>query len=54
MHDLFHRYVVKVWKELDFSNGKYKVVNKIVARMCIKYYVKYQKYRNKYIHDEKK
>ena len=54
MQELFRGYVVVVWKGTNFSSTKYNVLNKIVAKKCVEFYVKCQKQRNKIYHDEHK
>ena len=40
MQELFRGYVVVVWKGTNFSSTKYNVLNKIVAKKCVEFYVK--------------
>ena len=49
--DLFREYIIKAWKGIDFSNNDYDILNKIVVRIYVEYYIEYWKYRNKIFHD---
>ena len=53
MEELFRGYVVAVWDGTDCSR-KYHVLNKIVAKMCVEFYMKCWKHRNKIYPDESK
>ena len=39
MTKLFHRYVIKVWLGVNFSKEDYKIINKILVRHCILFYI---------------
>ena len=52
MHQLFRGYMVKVWKGVNFSDDKYKVMNKILIRHCVKYYKTCWDHRNEEYHNE--
>jgi len=54
MDQLFRGYVVKVWKGANFSDGKYKEMNKILIRHCVKYYKTCWDHRNEEYHNETK
>ena len=40
MKNLFCRYIVKNWKETDFSTSKYTEYNQVINNYCMKYYIK--------------
>ena len=52
MRSVFRGHVVKVWKGINFSQTKYKALNKILSKHCILYYQKCWKDRNEYYHNE--
>ena len=52
MKELFRGYVIKVQKGVDFSQSKYKILNKILSKHCILYYQKCWKHRNDQYHNE--
>jgi len=41
MSNLFRQFIVKMWKGINFSSNKYKVLNKIVVRKHINFYLEY-------------
>jgi len=51
---LFRGYVIKVWKGVNFNQDKYRILNKILIKHCVMYYVKCWKDRNEHYHDEEK
>ena len=54
MNELFRGYVVVVWEGTNITSNKYRVLNAIVVRKCIEFYMKCQIHRNKTYHDEEK
>ena len=54
MNELFHRYVVVVWEGTNITSDKYRVLNDIVVRKCVKFYMKCWRHRNEVYHDEEK
>jgi len=41
MKELFRGYDVVVWKGTDLNSKKYRVLNKIVVKKCMEFYMKY-------------
>ena len=54
MRELFQGYIVVVWEGTDINIDKYRVLNKIVVKKCVEFYVKCWKYRNEAYHDTEK
>ena len=54
MKELFRGYVMVVWEGTDLNSKKYRVLNKIVVKKCVEFYVKCWKYRNEIYYDEEK
>ena len=54
MKELFRGYVVVVCEGTDINSDKYRVLNKIVAKKCMEFYVKCWKKRNEIYHNEEK
>ena len=46
--------MVIVWEGADLNSKKYSVLNRIVVKKCMEFYVKCQKDRNEIFHDENK
>ena len=38
MKELFRGFIIKVWKEVNFSSSKYHELNKILVNHTIKFY----------------
>ena len=51
MKKLFRGYIVVVWEETEISSDNYNVLNTIVVRKYIKFYMKCQKNRNEAYHN---
>ena len=49
---LFRGYAVKNWFDMDFSMIKFKECNKVIVRLCVKYYETCWRHRNKAMHNE--
>ena len=54
MQELFRGYVVVVWEGTELRSKKYSVLNKIIAKKCMEFYVKCWKQRNEILYDENK
>ena len=52
MRYLFRGFIVKTWKGVNFTEKKYRNLNKIVMHHCVIYYKKCWDHRNKSYHDE--
>ena len=50
--ELFRGYVVVVWEGTNLNSKKYRMLNKIVAKKCVEFYMKCWKERNKAYYDE--
>ena len=54
MRELFRGYVVVVQEGTNINSNKYRVLNKIVAKKCVEFYVKCWKKRNEIYYDKEK
>ena len=54
MNELFHRYIVVVQEGMNINSNKYRVLNAIVVRKCVEFYMKCQRHRNKVYYNEEK
>ena len=52
--DLFWSYIAKVWKGANFRSDKYYIINKVVIRLYIEYYMKCWKYYNENFYNKDK
>ena len=52
MKYLFREFVVKVWRDTDFSSSIYRKLNKIVAKHCMLHYESCWDHRNESYHNE--
>ena len=52
MKFLFRGYVTRDWFGTNFASDKYKECNKIIVKLCVKYYEAYWKNRNAALHNE--
>jgi len=49
---LFQGYPIIVWFGTDFQMSKYQECNKTLVKICINFYKKYWRHRNKIMHNE--
>ena len=54
MQELFRGYVAVVWEGTNLNSKKYRMLNKIVAKKCVEFYMKYWKERNEADYDKRK
>ena len=54
IQELFRGYVIVVWEGIELSSKKYSILNEIVAKKCMEFYVKCWKQRNEILYDENK
>ena len=54
MQELFRGYIVVVQDGTNLRSKKYSVLNKIVTKKCVEFYVQCWKHRNKIFHNEEK
>ena len=49
---LFCSYMIKVWKGLNFKDNKYHKCNRLLVKLCMKYYYKCWIDQNEWLYNE--